>query len=156
MTAYAYDRNYDKTVPAIDEAKYRDWKRRDQWKRRASQSQIDLAILRGQCTDKPSCSCPICKEFGKMRQEAHGKHYLRGMDWPEAWRAAGWDGGAETPFMNPGDKLTPAEAAAPVAAPPRGWLADRFAEIDCLPSSNDSDCADALDVPVSDWKTGSM
>jgi hypothetical protein len=63
-----------------------------------------------------------------MREAAHGNHYLRGMAWPDAWRAAGWDGGAETPFMNPGDKLTKVEANAPPSSPRNGnWMNDRFA-----------------------------
>jgi len=155
MTA-RYGRSYDSpTVPANDEAKYRDWKRRDQWKRRAGQDAFDRSGIR--CEDKPSCPCPICAEFGKMRAEAHHFHYIRGVDWPEAWRAAGWtgDGNAETPFCNPGEGVTgrPSRIIVESNPAPRGWVADRFAEIDYLPSPEpqiESACAPTRDMPDTD------
>lgn len=124
MTAYSYDKDYA-SVPKDDEAKYRDYRRREQWKKRAGQEAVNRS---GACTDRPGCECPTCKDYSQMRERAHHFHYLQGMDWVDAWKAAGWGGGAETPFMNPGDKLTPAEAAAPPAEP-RDWKADRFAEL---------------------------
>lgn len=141
------------SVPYNDEVRYRDWKRREQWKNRGSQYVIDRAILRGACTDSAGCACPICSQWGQMRERAHSNHYLSKMDWPEAWRRAGWegDGGAETPFCNPGETIDGKPAKVIVTSNPyehNTWVSRRFAEIDCLPSSDESSCASSPDVAV--------